>query len=866
MAKVRVYELAKELNIESKKLVEDLQAGGMDVKNYMSTLSEDDIKKAKAIISGTVSEVIEERRIKSNVIRRRKKTVEVEAEKPAEKETVEEEAQAKEKIQKKAAKKAEIEVGEEEIKKDEAESVLKEKEITPPSIEAEPLQEKPVTGEKAKEKKKEKKAKKKATYQPAKIIKRAEEGPLREILTKKKIEKEKPAIAPTEEPKKRETDQLILEEKKEKPGKKKKEKKKVSEADAMKKGTIKHRKIEIFEKADLYEGRSTRVKDKKGGKKGKAVKQKQTELTTPKAIKRRIKVQELVTLSELAKAMGTKAIQLIKKLLESGVTANINQTIDFDTASLVADEFGYELELDRFEMEREIEETEDKPEDLLPRPPVVTIMGHVDHGKTSLLDYIRHSNIIGGEAGGITQHIGAYFVNTEGGDITFLDTPGHEAFTSMRARGAQVTDIIVLVVAADDGVMPQTREAVNHAKAAKIPIIVAINKIDKGNANPDKVRRELAELELVSEEWGGDTLFGHLSAKTGQGVDELLDLILLQAEMLELKANPNKMARGTIIEAKLDKSKGPVATVLIDGGSLKQSDFFICGGHYGKIRAMLNHRGQRMIHAGPSMPVEIYGISGVPMAGDQLVVVKDEKTAKQIIDYRQAQAKIKDMAGRDIVSLDDLYERIKEGAIKELNIIIKADVQGSLEALTDSLLKLSTEEVKLVIIHSSTGAITETDIMLASASGAIVMGFNVRANPRVIEIARKEKIDVRYYDVIYNAIEDIRLAMTGLLEPLIEEHVIGRADIKEIFRVPRIGTVGGCYVTSGHMERNARVRLLRDDVVIYDGNMASLRRFKEDVKEVATGYECGIGLENFQDVKPGDVVEAYKTEEVQAEL
>jgi translation initiation factor IF-2 len=493
-------------------------------------------------------------------------------------------------------------------------------------------------------------------------------------------------------------------------------------------------------------------------------------------------------------------------------------------------------------------------------------MGHVDHGKTSLLDYIRQSNIIGGESGGITQHIGAYFVKIEGGDIVFLDTPGHEAFTAMRARGAKVTDIIVLVVAADDGVMPQTVEAVNHARAANIPIIVAVNKIDKPEANIDKVTRELAELELVPESWGGETIFGHISAKTGEGVEEFLELILLQAEVLELKENPEKPARGTIIEAKLDKSRGPIATVLIKSGTLKQGDYFICGEHYGRLRAMLNHHGRRVKSAGPSIPVEIYGISGVPMAGDEFIVVADEKTAKQVIEARQARVRAVGGSRPGIISLDDLFDRIKEGEIKELNLILKADVQGSIEALSDSLLKLSTEEVKVKIIHSSTGAITETDVMLASASGAIIIGFNVRANPRVTDVAAKEKVDIRYYDVIYNVIKDIQMAMAGLLEPIYRENIIGRADIKQIFHVPKVGTVAGCYVTDGHIERNANVRLLRDDVVVFDGKIASLRRFKDDVKEVQSGYECGIGLENFQDVKPGDVFEVYNLEEEEAEL
>ena len=657
------------------------------------------------------------------------------------------------------------------------------------------------------------------------------------------------------------------EESKEKTVKKKKGKRRVGKDETPQKGFARHRKVEVFERADLYDGRTIKRKKKGATVKDDRKKTRQTEITVPKAIKRKIKVPEKVTVGELAKAMGTKAVELVRKLLHLGAPANVNQSIDFETASLVADEFGYELELDQFEIESIIAVVDERPEDLKPRPPVVTIMGHVDHGKTSLLDYIRKSNIIAGETGGITQHIGAYYVEKEGGDIVFLDTPGHEAFTAMRARGAKVTDIIVLVVAADDGVMPQTKEAVNHARAANIPIIVAINKIDKPEANIDKVKRELAELDLVPEEWGGESIFGNISAKTGDGVDELLESILLQSEILELKANPDKPAKGTIIEARLDKSRGSIATVLIKEGTFKQGDYFICGECYGRVRAMLDHRGRRMTSAGPSVPVEIYGISGVPMAGDELIAVQDEKKAKQINDYRQTQSKGRENAKRgSAVSLDDIYEKIKEGEIKELNIVIKADVQGSLEALSESLLKLSTSEVKLKIIHSSTGAITETDVMLASASGAVIIGFNVRANPRVVEIAKTETVDIRYYDVIYNAIQDIRNAMAGLLDPIYKENVIGRADIKEVFHVPKVGTVAGCYVTDGHIERNAHARLLREEVVIYDGKLASLRRFKEDVREVQSGYECGMGLENFQDIKPGDVFEVYQIEEIAAEL
>ncbi len=858
MAKVRVYELARELDMESKALVEKLQSGGMKIKNYMSTLDEEAVAKAKNIVSGAVSEVIVEKRIKPTVIRRRKKTVKVEAEKEPEAPKEEPVPEVPEEAPEVIAETAEPEP--EEAAEEAEKAPLEEIKIEEPEEAEEPEK---APKEKPKAKEKAKKVKKKKADQPAKIIKMPEEGPLKAVIEKQKAAEAKrpPAAA---KPPLEEAVPAPPPEEKGKPSRKKK--KKTGKEELLPKGHVRHRKYEVFERADLYEGRRVKPRKKDGvvGKEGKRLKQ--TEITVPKASKRRIKVQEQVTVSELAKVMGIKAALLVKKLISMGVMVNVTQAVDFETASLVADEFGYELELDQFEIEDILTEEEDKAENLKPRPPVVTIMGHVDHGKTSLLDYIRESNIIAGERGGITQHIGAYYVQRESGDIVFLDTPGHEAFTAMRARGAKITDLIVLVVAADDGAMPQTKEAINHARAANIPIVVAINKMDKANANPDKVMRELAELELAPEDWGGDTLFANISAKTGEGIDELLELIQLQSELLELKANPDKPARGTIIEAKLDKSKGAVATVLIKSGSLKQGDHFICGGHFGRVRAMLSSRGKRMTSAGPSVPVEIYGISGVPMAGDEFVAVEDEKKAKQIIDHRLDQIKAKDIAKQGIVSLDDLFEKIKEGEIKELNIIIKADVQGSLEALSDSLQKLSTAEVKLKLIHTSTGAITETDVMLASASGAIIIGFNVRANPRVVEIAEKEKIDIRYYDVIYDAIQDVRNAMAGLLEPIYQENFIGRVEVKEIFRVPKVGTVAGCYVTEGHVERNANIRLLRDEVVIYNGKLSSLRRFKDDVKEVQSGYECGIGLENYQDIKPGDVLEAYEIEEIAAEL
>jgi len=876
MAKVRVYELAKELNLESKALVEKLQAGGMDIKNYMSTLDEDAIKRAKEVVSGGVSkvEIIEEKRVKPTVIRRRKKVkveeipaVEVEEEAKVEEETKEEETPVKAELPPEEIKEQEAAVEEVEPSEDiEEEPQDEEKEVPEEKAEPQPPAEKEKTPKKGKKKKVEKAAKIIKTgvkivgrKDLPKTVKEKPDKPLRKTKAHPPIPKPQPVEGIKEETGKEAERKSV---------KKKKAKKKVDSIDLEKKGSFRRKKKEVYERADLYAGRGMARKPKKGSKKGKAdgKKGKQTEITVPKAIKRRIKVPESVTVVELGKAMGTKGTDLVRSLINLGYTTTLNESIDFETASVVADEFGYELELGTFADAALIAEEEDRPEDLKPRPPVVTIMGHVDHGKTLLLDYIRSSNVIGGEAGGITQHIGAYYVERENGDIVFLDTPGHEAFTAMRARGAEVTDIIVLVVAADDGVMPQTREAIDHARAANIPMVVAINKIDKPDSDPEKVKRDLSTVGVATEDWGGDTLFASVSAKTGQGVDDLLSLILLQAEMLELKANPDKSARGTVIEAKLDISKGSLATVLIKSGTLSQGDQFVCGEYYGKVRAMHNYRGKKMIKALPSVPVKIYGISGVPMAGDKFVVVRDEKIAKQISEHRRRLVKEKEIGRRSIVSLDDLFEQIKEGEIKELNIILKADVQGSLEALSDLLVKQSTDEVKLKIIHMATGTITESDIMLASASNAIILGFSVRANPRVTEIAKNEKIDLRYYDVIYNAVKDIRAAMTGLLEPVYEEQVIGRAYIKEIFHVPKIGAVAGCQVSDGHIERNANVRLLRDDVVVFDGKISSLRRFKEDVKEVQTGYECGIGLEKYNDIKPGDVFEVYNMKEMEAHL
>ncbi len=888
MGKLRVYELAKELDMESKDLVKRLIEGGMDIKNYMSTLDEDAIERAKKIVSGKISEIVEEKRIRPTVIRRRRRKIEIEKRPiPERVESKEEEKREKEelKIERAAEKKAKETPIAPKLPK---EAILKEEKIEKKEEVRSPREEKVEKKEESVKRPRFKKRrfKKRRTERPARIIKRPEEVAIKPEPPKEGIEEkieEKREEKIPEKVLEKVVEPLEFREEEIFEEKEISKKKKLSELEASAtcqeaedleleeerpRRSIRHKKIEVFEKADLYEGRAIKRKDKKASKKAKDKEKKEPERppTPVRPVKRKIKIGETVTVSELAKAMGVKANEVIMKLMSMGVMATLNQSIDFETATLIADEFGHEVEVETITIEDLIGEEEDRVEDLKPRPPVVTIMGHVDHGKTSLLDYIRKSKIVEAESGGITQHIGAYYVERKGGDIVFLDTPGHEAFTAMRARGAKVTDIIVLVVAADDGVMPQTVEAINHAKAANIPIVVAVNKIDKPDADPEKVRRQLSDLGLIPEEWGGDTIFADISAKTGQGVDELLELIQLQAEMLELKANPDRMARGTIIEAKLDPNRGPVATVLIRNGTLHQGDHVVCGEYHGRIRSMVNSLGRRVKSAGPSVPVEIYGINGVPQAGEELIVVENEKKAKQIVEIKKREAQIRADVHKKVISLEDLFERIKEGEIKELNLIIKADVQGSIEALIEALGKLGTDQVKVRIIHSATGAISESDVMLASASNAIIIGFNVRANPRVSEIAKKEKVDIRYYNVIYNVINDIKAALSGLLEPEYKEITIGRAEVLQIFRIPKVGTVAGCIVHEGKIERGALVRVLRDDVVIHEGKIASLKRFKEDVREVSKGYECGVGVENFQDIKPGDILEIYQLEKITPEL
>ena len=583
-------------------------------------------------------------------------------------------------------------------------------------------------------------------------------------------------------------------------------------------------------------------------------------------VKHHVVLEDSITVQDLAGQLGKKATDVIMKLMTMGVMATINQELDVDTATIIAEEFGATVEVKVSKEEELFTDIEDAPEDLQHRPPVVTIMGHVDHGKTSLLDMIRSTHVTSTEAGGITQHIGAYQVETHGQKITFLDTPGHEAFTAMRARGAQITDIAILVVAADDGVMPQTIEAIDHAKAAKVPIIVAVNKIDKPEADPERIKQELTNYGLVPEEWGGDTIMVPVSAKKGIGIDDLLDMILLVAEMAELKANPNRNAKGKVIESKLDKGRGPVATLLVQAGTLHVGDFLIVGTTQGRIRAMFDYKGRSLKTAGPSMPVEILGLNEVPEAGDDYIAVDNEKLAKQVADKRQKEKHQQEIARNTKVSLEDLFAQIKEGEIKELNIVLKADVQGSIEAIRQSLEKLGNDEVRVNIIRTAVGGIREADVMLAAASNALIIGFNVRPDANARKLAEKEEIQINTYRVIYEAIEDVKAALSGMLDPDIKEVELGQAEIRSIFKVPKVGAVAGCYITEGKFTRSARVRVVRDGVVIHEGNLASLKRFKDDVKEVASGFECGLSIERFNDIKEGDILEAYTFEEVKRAL
>jgi translation initiation factor IF-2 len=891
MAKIRVYELARDLNMTNKVLIDKLTQIGIEIKSHMSSLEDEDVAHIKEAFFGKKVEEVVETRIKPTVIRRRRKVV-VQSTAGDEEELEETEASAAEAAgADEAALTTEAEEAElapaEASPAEAAESVALQEaaRIVAPSVSvaAEEVEEEPAVIE----------ASQAGTAEPSTEAAPAETETTDDTgvaETKVAAEPEAPAkpkkvkreaaakiiklpsrpVAPASESTVPETPLRAPVNDKpaaEAEGRRRKKRRKLEEdlESQFFKKKVAFRKKSVVEGAALYDDSPRSRKLRKDAKARAAAAQK-TQITTAKAIKRRIKVDEAIILSELAKRMGIKAGEIIRYLMGMGVMATMNQSVDFETAALVGAEFNYEVEKAAFEEESLLKVEQDDPAKMAERAPVVTIMGHVDHGKTSLLDVIRKTHVTDQEAGGITQHIGAYSVSTPKGEITFLDTPGHEAFTAMRSRGAQVTDIVVLVVAADDGVMPQTMEAINHSRASSVPIIVAVNKMDKAGADPDRVYRELAEKGLTPEDWGGDTIFVKVSAKQKTGIDTLLEMILLQAEVMELKANPDKLAFGHVVEAKLDSGRGPVATVLVKEGTLRAGDPVVCGVHYGKVRAMLNDVGQPLDEAGPSIPVEVLGLSGVPMAGDELVALKDEKDAKQVSTYRLQKQRTKDLAKSNRMSLESLFDKMKEGEVKDLNLIIKADVDGSMEALRDSLSKLSNEEVKINVVHAATGTITESDVSLAAVSNAIIIGFNVRPTPKVQAMATEEHVDMRFYNVIYDVIKEVKSAIVGMMESTYEERVLGRAEVRQVFHIPKIGAIAGCYVTDGRIERGQLMRLIRDGVVHFEGRNASLRRHKDDVKEAPSGYECGIGIENYNDIKVGDIIECYYLEEIRPEV
>ena len=872
MSKVRVYELAKEFGIENKEFIARLKTLGIAVKSHSSTLEDSEVERVRREFATKGEKEVVEKRVKSTVIRRRAVRL------PAEEALEAEEAAA-------PAPGAPAEPAEQAGKEERADKPEKEEKAGMPEKAAVPVKTAetgieepqaaaaPPVSEKAPAKPEQPPKKEPDLSRQAQIIRRpepvgAKTSPRPPAAITPQTQIRKPAGPAPAPPRGQAAPSSGAEARGAAAGADKKGKKAVEvvmdSVAAKKKSMIKQvidKKDKRVRLREIEEEESPRWK----GERKAVVRMKKTEITTPKAIKRRIRISEAIRVGELAKQMSVRASDVINKLLGLGMMVTINQSIDVDAATLIAAEFGYQVEAVTAEYDELLQRVETEPRNLKPRAPVVTVMGHVDHGKTSLLDAIRQTNVIEGEAGGITQAIGAYHVHVKDRDIVFLDTPGHEAFTAMRARGARVTDIVVLVVAADDGVMEQTVEAINHSRSAGVPIIVAVNKIDRPNATPDRIKQELAQHNLMSEEWGGDALFADISAKKKIGIENLLELILLQADVLELKADPDRPARGIVIEAKLDKGRGPVATVLIQEGTLREGDAFSARTEYGRVRAMIDDQGRRVKAAGPSMPVEVIGFSSVPQAGSEFIGVEDEKKARNISEYWIRKEREKELAASSKITLEQLYQRIKEGA-KELNVILKADVQGSLEALTEALHKLSTDEIKLKLIHSSTGAITETDVMLASASDAIILGFRVRPDARVVEIAEKEGVEIKLYDIIYNAINDVRAAMEGLLEPEFKEVVQGRAEVRETFRIVKVGTVAGCYVTDGKIPRSASVKLVRDGVVVYDGKIASLKRFKDDAKEVTAGMECGLGIEGYNDIRTGDVIEAYITEQIERKL
>jgi len=884
MSRVRIYELAKEAGMGSKALAERLIEQGYDIKGHSSTVDEETAAKIRSsVLQSSDSKLVEKRidaesggatviRRRATIIRRPKKVLD------------EEPQEEKEILVDLVDHPEEKSIEEVQAPVEPIVALEKEKVVEQTPVEKEPVAEEMVEKQPQTEETVEEPEQKKETFVKT-LITPVQDKPLRKGVARVIGTIEIPVEAPRSTPVRKKASRPSASPGR--PAQPRAEQKEsvvpgeVQPVRAKKKGK---RPVEVETETPKKAGWKSAKKDRKNmrvtrfgddydsytkrGKRGKGKAKKSIQPAAEmKAIKKRIKVADTISVGDLAHRMRIKANEIIAKLMGLGVMATLNQALDVDTATLVAADFGYEVEqgfTEEIGVQQLIEQEEGGEEVF--RPPVVTVMGHVDHGKTSILDAIRHTDVADGEAGGITQHIGAYHVSSKAGDVTFVDTPGHAAFTEMRSRGAQITDIVILVVAADDGVMDQTREAIHHAQAAEVPILVVVNKIDKANADPDRVKRELAELNLSPEEWGGDTIYCETSAKKNIGIDKLMENIELMAEMLELKADPNRKARGRVIEAKLDKGRGAVATILVQEGTLKTGDYFVVGQFSGKVRALLDYRGKPVKSAKPSIPVEVQGLNGVPSAGDEFVVVTDEKMAKSVSQVRALKARESELASNTKVSLDKLFEKLSEGEVQELRVVLRADVQGTLEAFGNAAEKLSTDEVKVRVLHEGTGTITESDILLASASDAVIIGFNVRPTSKVKELASKENVDVRSYDVIYHALDDIRKAMVGLLEPTFEEEVIGSAEVRDIFRAPKVGTIAGCFVTDGKMQRNASLRVLREGVVVYTGKVGSLRRFKDDTKEVLSGYECGITIENFNDIKLGDIMEAFVLKEVAGTL
>ena len=917
MSKKRVYELAKELAIDNKELIAHLEKIGISVKSHASVLEDGDVERVKRTLRASEPHELVEERIKSTVIRRR--AVHIPLEEPKEP-TVEPETPADEPeepvaelkkplVEPKASaiepKEPAVEPQTPVVEKKVAAEIRHEKEKPAPrfdklsheAVKKEqiapeiPLQETPppkteqpkVTAEEAMAGKDLSVQKMPVSHIPPaqKTEAAVKKKPLHEARPSLRVAGKEAPVKPGHAPhivrkdvspktvaEVKTTAELAAENLKRAEEEKIRKKPKApievlidEQPPPKKKVFIK----KIFEKkvkredTDLEERRPFKWREVK---KPAVVKMQKTAITVPKALKKRIKVWKTISVSDLSKKMGVKAGGVINKLVGMGVMATINQAIDIDVAAVIALEFGYQVESATVDYDEELVKLEASPEKLRPRAPVVTVMGHVDHGKTSLLDAIRQTNVIGGEVGGITQAIGAYHVHIKDRDIVFLDTPGHEAFTAMRARGAKVTDIVVLVVAADDGVMEQTIEAINHSRSAAVPIIVAANKIDKPGADPRKIKQALMDYGLVSEEWGGDTIFCEISAKKKQGIEELLEMILLQADMMDLRADPERFAHGIVIEAKLDRGRGPMATILIQDGTLREGDVFVSKTEYGRVRAMSDDQGRRVKSAGPSMPVEVIGFSRVPQVGNEFICMEDEKKARNIADYWVRKEREKELSAYSKITLEQLYQKIKEG-VKDFNVVVKGDVQGSIEALTEALNKLSNADVKLKIIHASTGAITETDVMLASASNAIIIGFNVRPDSRVVDVAENEGVEIKLYDIIYNVISDIKAAMEGLLKPVYRQVTQGRAEVRQLFKIPKVGIIAGSYVTDGKIVRNSQLKLVRDGIVVYDGKILSLKRAKDDAREVTAGFECGIGIDGYNDLHIGDIIESYINEEVE---